>query len=372
MKVVIIVPTYNEKENIGRFIDALLDLFDKNPQYECHILIVDGNSPDGTAVVVRQKASQHPFVHLLMEKKKVGLGAAYIYGFKYAVKTFNPDVLVEMDADFQHNPSDVPRLLAEIGNGYDYVIGSRFINGGGIPQGWSFYRKFLSIGGNLFSKVILGITSVNDFTSGFKAARVRGFVDKIDLDSVLSGGFAYKIDLLYKMFKLGARIKEVPIKFGVRDRGDSKMEKSNFVDSLRVVLLLRLNENKSFFKFCIVGFVGLFVDAGLFNILRLTLMVSRLAALTSGFIAMLTTFVLNNYWSFGKRKIEGAVSKVIGFVMYIVLSAIPIVIRSKLVGIATHLLGDTFLVSNTAFFIGIVFGLVWNFTVYSKMIWRKK
>ncbi len=377
MKIVIVIPTYNEAENIGLMIEALAQEFKQNPANEFHVLVVEGNSPDGTAEVVKQKQSLYPFVHLLMEEKKAGLGAAYAFGFKYAMRNLSPDVLVEMDADFQHDPKDVIRLVEPFSQGYDYVIGSRFTKGGGIPQDWSLYRKFLSVGGNIFSKMVLGIFSVNDFTSGFKASRVQGFVDKLDLDNILSGGFAYKIDLLFRMHKLGAKIKEVPIIFGLRDRGNSKMENNNFMDSLRVVLTLRFGKkvtalmSPNFLKFCIVGFTGLFVDTGLFNILRVTLLSSNYAALTSGTIAMITTFLLNNYWSFKERKLEGMTKKVISWILYVVVSFVPILIRSKLVGIATASFGNTFIVSNVAFVIGVLFGLIWNFTMYSKIIWRK-
>jgi dolichol-phosphate mannosyltransferase len=372
MKIVIVIPTYNEAENIGRLIESLNEEFAKDSVNTYSVLVVEGNSPDNTAGVVREKGLKYPFVHLLMEEKKAGLGAAYVYGFRYAMRELNPDALVEMDADFQHDPKDVLRLVSAINEGNDYVIGSRFTKGGSIPKEWQFYRKLLSVGGNLFSKIVLGIFNVNDFTSGFKASRVKGFVDKMDLDSILSGGFAYKIDLLFKMHRLGAKIKEVPIKFGLRDRGDSKMEKNNFSDSLRVVLLLRFNENRNFFKFCIVGFAGLAVDAGIFNILRVVALPSNYSALVSGFIAMVTTFMLNNYWSFRERKLEGATNKLVSLAIYVISSLIPILVRSKLINIATTTYGDTLLISNVAFFIGIAFGLIWNFTVYSKLIWRHK
>jgi dolichol-phosphate mannosyltransferase len=372
MRIVIVIPTYNEAENIGRMIDVLEDVFSRDPGHDYNILVVEGNSPDGTADIVREKMETKPFVHLLMEQKKAGLGAAYAYGFKYAEKELHADVLVEMDADFQHDPYDVPRLVAEIDNGYDYVIGSRFIKGGSIPERWGLYRKFLSVGGSLFTKVVLWIFNVNDFTSGFKASRVKGFADKLDLDNILSGGFAYKIDLLYKMYKLGAKIKEIPIKFGLRDRGDSKMERNNFRDSLRVVLTLRYNQNKEFFKFAVVGVAGVVTDAGFFNILRVVLNDPRTAALISGPMAVITTYTLNNYWSFKGRDVQGTGRKILGFVIYFASSYVPIFVRSQLVGFAVSRFGNTFIVSNTAFFIGVVIGLIWNFTVYSKIIWRKK
>ncbi len=372
MKIVVVIPTYNEAENIGRMTDILQQEFLKRPGHEFHLLVVEGNSPDGTANVVREKMKNYPNVHLLMEKKKAGLGAAYVYGFKEAMNSMSADVIVEMDADFQHDPADVVRLVDEIDNGYDYVIGSRFTKGGSIPEEWALKRKFFSIGGNIFSKIVLGIFNVNDFTSGFKASRVKGFVDRLPLDEILSQGFAYKIDLLFKMHRLGAKIKEVPIKFGLRDRGDSKMEKNNLKDSLRVVIMLRLNENKNFVKFLVVGGLGFITDAGLFNIFNRGLFTAGNSALASGLIAMIVTFLLNNYWSFSERKLEGTGKKLISLIVYIVSSFIPIVVRSQLVAYAVVWLGNTFIVSNTAFMIGIILGLIWNFTVYSKIIWKGK
>ncbi len=374
MKIVVVIPTYNEADNIGRLIDALDIEFKKIPSHSMKLLVVEGNSPDGTADIVREKMKKYNFVYLLMEEKKAGLGAAYVYGFRFAMKELRADVLVEMDADFQHDPKELKNLIKEIDNGYDYVIGSRFVKGGSIPKEWEFKRKMFSKLGNTVSKIILGIHGVNDFTTGYKVSRVKGFVDSIDLDNILSKGFAYKMDLLYKMHKAGAKIKEVPIQFGIRDEGSSKMEKNNLKDSLRVVLSLRLKEEatQKFLKFCAVGFIGLFVDSGLFNLLRLLIKNSRTSSLISGFIAMITTFLLNNFWSFKKNKIEGTKNRVLSFVIYIVSSYFPIFLRSHLIKFSITKFGDTFFISNTAFFIGIVFGLFWNFVVYSKIIWKGK
>jgi dolichol-phosphate mannosyltransferase len=374
MKIVVVIPTYNEAKNIGRLIDMLDKEFVKMPQHVFDLLVVEGNSPDGTADIVREKAKEYGFVKLLMEEKKAGLGAAYVYGFKYAMEKLSADVLVEMDADFQHDPSELMNLIKEIDNGNDYVIGSRFVKGGSIPEEWELKRKLFSKLGNLVSKLILGVRGVSDFTTGYKASRVKGYADSIDLDNILSKGFAYKIDLLYKMYKSGAKIKEVPIKFGLRDEGDSKMEKNNLIDSLRVVITLRLRDEgtRKFLKFCIVGVIGFIVDSGCFNILRVVLQNSKTASLLSGFIAMMTTFTLNNFWSFNHEKLEGAKKSITSFIVYVLSSYIPIYLRSELIKFSTLKFGNTFLVANLAFLIGVAFGLVWNFLVYSKIIWRKQ
>ncbi len=371
MRVVVVIPTYNESENIKRLIPGLMEQFKNFPKHDIHILVIDGNSPDGTGNAVLELGKEYPNTHLLIEKEKAGLGAAYVYGFKHAMKEQNAEVIVEMDADFQHDPKDFTRMLTAFDEGSDYVIGSRYIKGGSVPKEWECYRKLLSVGGNMFSKFVLGIFDVNDFTTGFKISRVRGFVDKIDLDNINSSGFAYKIDLLFRMHRLGAKIKEVPIRFGLRDRGDSKMEKDNMLDSLKVVMLLRYQENKSFLKFVIVGFVGLFVDSGIFSILRIGYLGSTVASAVSGLIGMLTTFALNNIWSFGERKLLGAKKKVAGFIIYCVSSYIPIIFRSWLIDFSIIKFGDSALVAYTAFFTGILVGLIWNYTVYSRLIWKR-
>ncbi|MFC1700091.1 glycosyltransferase [Patescibacteria group bacterium] len=372
MKVVIVIPTYNEAENIGRLLDEVSKEIGKI-SHETRVLIVDGSSPDGTADVVREKMKSYKFLDIVV-KEKGGLGADYIYGFNHAMEKMGADIIVEMDADFQHDPKDLPRLVAEIDNGYDYIIGSRFVKGGSIPKEWEFKRKLFSRLGNIVSKVILGIFNINDFTTGYKVSRVKGFVDQIDFDAVLSKGFAYKINLLFNMCQLGAKVKEVPIQFATRDEGSSKMEGNNLMDSLRVVVTLRLKDKKTqrFLKFCVVGFTGLFVDSGLFNLFRVTVFSSKVSSLVSGFIAMITTFLLNNFWSFKENKLEGAGKKASSFVVYIISSYVPILFRSWLIKFSIDRFGDTFIVSNAAFFIGIVIGLIWNFTVYSRIIWKDK
>ena len=134
MKIVVVIPTYNEAENIFRLIPALESEFKEMPDHTFHILVVDGNSSDGTGAAVEEAGKRNPQIHLLMEGKKAGLGAAYLYAFKYALANLSPDVLVEMDSDFQHDPKDLKKLIEAIDEGYDYVLGSRYKNGINIPR----------------------------------------------------------------------------------------------------------------------------------------------------------------------------------------------------------------------------------------------
>ncbi|MDO8430308.1 MAG: polyprenol monophosphomannose synthase [bacterium] len=239
MKIVIIIPTYNEKESIGELIDALESEFLLISSHEMHILIVDGNSPDGTAEAIKQKQKIYHNVDLIIEKEKRGLGMAYIAGMKYAVNHLNADAFIEFDGDFQHDPKDIKRLIAELDNGYDYVIGSRYVAGGGVPGDWAFHRKLLSKFGSLFIKLVLSLPT-NDNTSGLKLSRVKGFFDKLPLDEnkILSKRHAYKIHLLYEMMRLGVKVKEIPIVFLERESGNSKSSFEDIIESLKVTLSL--------------------------------------------------------------------------------------------------------------------------------------
>jgi len=239
MKIVVIIPTYNEKDTIVRLIDAVESEFEKIPNHNMGILVVDGNSPDGTAEAVNQKKETYKNINLIVEKEKRGLGTAYITGMNYAIHQLKADAFIEFDGDFQHDPKDIKRLTAELDNGYDYVIGSRYVAGGSIPEEWAWHRKFLSRFGSLFIKWLLGLPT-NDNTSGFKLSRVASFAEKLPLSEreILSKRHAYKIHLLYEMVRLGARVKEVPIRFLERTGGSSKSSLEDIVESLRVAVVL--------------------------------------------------------------------------------------------------------------------------------------
>lgn len=206
------------------------------------LLYVDGNSPDGTAEVVKEKQKKYPWLHLLVESKKEGLGIAYAKGMKYSMEKLQADYLMEFDGDFQHSTSDIPRLVSEIDHGYEYIIGSRYVKGGSIPKEWGFNRKFLSVVGNLVARVLLFIPSIHDVTSGFKLAKVKGFMDQFDFNTLISRNYSYKIQLLYYMYKKGAKIKEIPIAFQNRTTGESKLIKNELGETLRVIFVLKLRE----------------------------------------------------------------------------------------------------------------------------------
>lgn len=237
--VVICMPTYNEKDNVGRMIDVLFQkVFPTIKNHNMMLLIFDDTSPDGTWKIVQDKMKKYDNLYLSLAKGKQGLGAGYKRAFRYAIDELKADAVMEMDVDFQHDPNDVPRFVKVFDDGADYVIGSRYVDKGSIPREWSLYRKFLSVVGNLIYQVSLLMWDVHDFTTGYRLARVKGFIDKIDFDKVFVKSFAYKTLLLCAMKDQRAKIVEIPIKFSLREMGDSKMDTNNFMDSLKVIILV--------------------------------------------------------------------------------------------------------------------------------------
>ncbi len=216
MRTTVVLPTYNEAENIGPMVEALLDLSIPG----LGILVVDDASPDGTGEIADRLAAEHPGrVAVLHRAGPRGLGRAYVEGFQRALAD-GADVIVQMDCDFSHNPADVPRLLAPIPD-YDLVVGSRYIPGGATAEDWGWERRLLSRWGNFYARTILG-SRIHDITGGFRAWR-QETLEGMDLSRVRSQGYIFQVEIAYLCERLGYRILEIPIRFEERRRGRSKM-----------------------------------------------------------------------------------------------------------------------------------------------------
>jgi len=232
-KVLVIIPTYNERENIRDIVPIVLS---KGENID--VLIVDDNSPDGTQEEVKLLMEKYGGrVNLLARPAKLGLGTAYVEGFKYALKK-GYDLVVEMDADFSHNPEDLPRLI-EAAKEADLVIGSRYTNGISVVN-WPLKRLILSYFANVYARIVTGVP-VKDLTAGFKCFR-KEVLESIDLSKIHSDGYAFQIEMDYYAYEKGFRIKEVPIIFIERRAGTSKMSKRIIKEAFFLVLLLRLKK----------------------------------------------------------------------------------------------------------------------------------
>ena len=230
----VIIPTYKEKENIANIIKAIFDL-DKN----YHILIIDDNSPDGTAEIVKSLIQEYPNKLFLEQRTgKLGLGTAYIKGFKWGLER-GYEYLIEMDADFSHNPADLERLyLACKEGGADVAIGSRYVKGGKV-ENWPFSRILISMGGALYTRIITWMP-VKDPTAGFVCYRSK-VLSTIDLDKVRFVGYAFQIEMKFKSWKLGFNLQEVFITFKDRIYGASKMSKGIIKEGIVGVLSMQMN-----------------------------------------------------------------------------------------------------------------------------------
>jgi dolichol-phosphate mannosyltransferase len=233
-RVVVVIPTYNEAENIAWIVTRVRRVL---PQAD--VLVVDDGSPDGTGRIADELATADPQVRVVHRSVKEGLGAAYLHGFRVALER-GYDVIGEMDADGSHQPEQLPRLLAALEDA-DLVLGSRWVPGGSVVN-WPWARQALSRGGNLYTRLLLGIP-VRDATGGFRLFR-RTTLEKIDLASVRSVGYCFQADLAWRTVEAGLRVREVPIQFVERTRGESKMSPDVAVESLRRITVWGLRERR--------------------------------------------------------------------------------------------------------------------------------
>ncbi|MEI6857913.1 polyprenol monophosphomannose synthase [Psychrilyobacter sp.] len=233
-KTLILIPTYNESENVEKLLKTIYLVKDN-----LNILILDDNSPDKTYEIIEKLMEEKYKGKLFIHKRssKLGLGTAYIAGFKWALAR-DYDYIFEMDADFSHNPKYIPEFLKEIET-HDLVIGSRYVPGGGVVN-WGVIRKFISRGGSLYSRIILG-APIKDFTGGFKCFK-RKTLENLNLDKIVSNGYSFQVELNYKVWLKGMKIKEIPITFEERTLGQSKMSKKIFLEAILKVLWMRVNK----------------------------------------------------------------------------------------------------------------------------------
>jgi dolichol-phosphate mannosyltransferase len=231
MRATICLPTYNERENLEAMIRALAEVLREGDR----VLVIDDASPDGTGEIADRLASEFSWVDVLHRPRKEGLGPAYLAGFDRALAD-GAELVLEMDCDFSHDPKAVPSLIAAAEDGADLVLGSRYVPGGSIPN-WGAFRRFISLGGNLYAQVILQ-SSLRDLTGGFKCFR-RRVLETVDLSAIDSKGYAFQIETTYRVINAGFRVVEVPISFSDRELGHSKMSRSIVFEAIWKVPLLR-------------------------------------------------------------------------------------------------------------------------------------
>lgn len=398
-KVVIIMPTYKEAENIGKMVPELFEnQFPKIDNVEMHLLVVndlplDGAADDGTGNIVKDFAKKYKNLHII-EDKKQGLGWAYIRGMKYAQKELGADAVMEMDADFQHPPRFVKPMVDAYVDGADYVIGSRYIPGGSVPKEWAFFRKFVSFGGNLYIRLVLLKLKLHDLTTGFRLTRVKGVLDKIDLDNLMEPTrFAYKVDLLYQSVKNSKVVKEVPLEFAPRTAEKSKFDTKEMISTFKVATILGIKDKIRFIKFAVVGFTGFVVNYIGIEVFRRFAFVNSLAdasaplasipglkifttpsswaAALGAELAIISNFTFNNFWTFKEKKVTKISEVIPSFFKFNFTSLGAIVIQFVVIGASVLIFGDTGLVRLISLVFAIGFLIIpYNYTMYNLFIWK--
>lgn len=384
-KAIVIIPTYNERENIQKVVPALETVFNSVKDWQMSILVVDDNSPDKTADAVKDLAQKYPNVHLLINQHKSGLGGAYLKGMAKAFGDLGADIVFEFDADMSHDPNRLPQFLTKIDEGYDLVIGSRYIPGGGIPSNWGLHRKFLSVVGNLVIMLVLGDFRIHDWTSGYRAITRKVYeAVHTELQSEQFSSYTFQTGFLHKTVRKGFKVAEVPFKFVDREIGESKLGFESVKNTFSYIFRVRFQEilASRIFKFVVVGGIGAATQLITLKLWWLFLPY-KVASFLSIECAVISNFILNNTWTFADRKLS-LPQVPVKFIQFNIASSGSIIIQLIIAFVGDLLIGAKrpFLALPFIHFIvtwglvlsvfGILIGMFWNFFAYNRFVWKKK
>src|SRR3972149_1693470 len=368
-KIVIVMAAWNEAENIKKMIDTLFDEVFPKIGAEVHLLVADNHSTDGMTQIVEEEMKKRNNLHIV-QQTKTGLGYAYVDGFKYAVEKLGADAVMEMDAEGQHPPEFVKPMVEAYLTGAGCILGSRYIPGGSIPREWAFFRKFVSYFGNLYIRLVLLKPSIHDLTTGFRLTRVKGVLDKINLDNLMEKErFAYKVDLLYQSIKNSKKTVEVPLEFKPRTTDKSKFNITETLATLKVATILGVKDKQRFIKFGTVGFIGYIVNAiGLEVFAKLTFPEWAIWAAATE-LAIISNFILNNIWTFKAEKITGLTQLLRKFLQFNGTSVGALIIQAVFGNLGVLVFGPGARQLILPFII-LFLVLPYNYFMYNAVIWK--
>lgn len=370
MKAVVILPTYNERENILPMLEALGTVCRKIYNHSFEFVVVDDNSPDGTSDLVRGYQKKHKNVKLLSGEKE-GLGKALLRAMRYAILELGAECIAQLDADLSHDPSVLPLFFKEIDNGADFVVGSRYIPGGSIPENWALYRKIYSVVGNAIVRFGLGQTRVHDWTGGYRVYKST-YVRVLEKDLEAYSGYVFQIAFLHKSIERGAHVAEVPIHFTDRRFGRSKIAPSEYIRNVLIYVGKARVQSLfagTFGKFLVVGSVGFVINTAILEALVYLGFYPTIGSVVGAEVAIISNFILNNYWTFRAHKIEKG-AMVGKFFQFNLTSVGAVVLQAASVAVGTFLFGV--MTYRMWYLIGVSIGLVWNYVMYRSIIWKTK
>ena len=365
------MPAWNEVENIKSMVEVLTQ--DEFPKIgaDMQLLIVDNHSTDGTAEAAEDASKKYNNVHIIQQKNS-GLGWAYVSGMQYAIDELKADAILEMDADFQHPPGFVKPMVEAYLSGAEYVIGSRYIEGGSVPKEWAASRKAISFFGNLFIRTVLLNFKIHDLTTGFRLSKVRGVLDKIELVKLRDlDKFAYKVDLLYQSLKNSKKTVEVPLEFASRTKDKSKFNWKEMVATFKLAIILGIKDKQRFIKFGVVGFTGFLVNYLGLEFLKRMGLTTYWATLFATEMSIISNFILNNIWTFKDKTITSVKDVIMQFAKFNLSSLFAVIVQPLVVNGATTLFGDTSLIRLAGLLFALFLVVVpYNYIVYNLFIWR--
>ncbi len=390
-KVVVIIPTYNERENIQNIVPQIFAASENVSSYDVHVLVVDDTSPDKTYEVVRQMKKKWPRLHLLVNPNKSGLGGAYLKGMREAFGKLDADYIFEFDADGSHDPARIPAFLAKLDEGYDFVIGGRYKDGGSIDPAWPLIRKFYSVVGNIVIMCVLTDFRIRDWTSGYRAISKRVYEAVVpEMKGERFSGYTWQIGFLHKAVRKNFRICEVPIHFVDRKIGQSKLGSEYIKNTLLYIFKARFDEivNHRVFKFVVAGGSGAMTQLISFLLLRLfTPLADDLtypwAYQVANFLSIefggMVTFAINNIWTFKERKIPPR-EIIPQFIKFNINGIWGIGVQALCMWAGKTLFGlgelFTFVITvnreNIYQVVGIFFGMFINYFIYNHVIWKER
>ncbi|HYK08130.1 MAG TPA: glycosyltransferase [Candidatus Eisenbacteria bacterium] len=379
MKIFVVPATYNEKDNIEKFITVLEEeVFPKIENHDMHILVADDFSPDGTGDIVKHLMKKYKNLGINQGERK-GLGAAYIRTMGHAIEKEGADVVVSIDADFQFDPFDLIKYVKKLEEGYDMVVQTRYSGGGSIPENWPPQRKVFSIVANLFVRVVFMKLSIHDWTGGFRAITKKVF---LTVAPKMKGfnGYIFQIAFLHRAVRDGFTVGEVPLHFSDRKLGSSKIAPLSYIlDVVKFVVGTRLRELKRFIEFLIVGGTGFIVQVGSQEISVALHAAHPLAVGIGAEAAIVSNFLLNNFWTFSDtKKLKQNSNFFVKFVEFNITSMASIFIQiaavwiaERILGVNMHLLSYTLPTRIVVLFPTIIFLVIpLNYLIYNKLIWK--
>ena len=374
MKIFVIPATYNEKENIEKFITVLEEeVFPKIKNHEMNILVADDFSPDGTGEIVKKMMGKYKNLSISQGEKK-GLGAAYLRAMGHAVEKLGADLVVSIDADFQFDPHDLTKFIEKIDEGYDMVIQTRYSSGGSIPENWPIQRKIFSVVANLFVRTVFMRFKIHDWTGGFRAIKKEVFL-KVQKEMQDFRGYIFQIAFLHMAEHQKFKIGEVPLHFSDRTLGSSKIAPLGYIlDVVTFVLITRFFEiiKGPFGKFLVVGGLGFVINAVLYEVLvSTTHLPIAVCNIIAAQFAIFSNYNLNNLWTFKTERAKNMLSYFFKMGQFFLSSNIGVIfIQSGTIFLGDIWFGEQFY--RIYFVIGTGFLLVWNFSMYRLVIWKKK